>query len=91
MRVKRVLRNIFNIIFQYNKKGIRPFAEMYLENFQSKQINGRKLSVLDFSDLGELIESNFNHQILIFKSIQNLLQLVSLILFFSLIKQFCFD
>lgn len=62
-------------------KGIQSFADKYVENFRLKNINGKKLSTLDMSDLGELIGgSNLNHQLVIFKSINNLIQLVFLFL-----------
>lgn len=58
--------------------GIQPYMKDYLENFRSRKVNGKKLAVIDMSDLNDLVGS-LSHKLLIYKSINNLIQLVKYI------------
>lgn len=49
-----------------------------MKSFESNNVSGRKLSILELSDLREILSkqnASLNHQLTIFKSIHNLLQM----------------
>ncbi|CAF0808641.1 unnamed protein product [Brachionus calyciflorus] len=56
-------------------KGIRGIDDLSIANFRLKQINGKKLTLIDLYDLNQLLSSNLSNKILVYKSIQNLIQL----------------
>jgi hypothetical protein len=51
----------------------------YLENFKARNVNGKKLAIIDMSDLNDLVGSNLSHKLLIYKSINNLIQMVRIL------------
>ena len=59
--------------------------QSYAEHFERHEVNGRKLALLEPSDLEEMSIDNSSHQLHIFKSIQNLLNVVSI--FFMMNRQ----
>ena len=66
------------------KKGIRTCTDIYMDNFKENEINGKKLILIEMSDLSSLLETSLNNQIIVFKAIQNLIRFVS----FFLIENF---
>lgn len=59
-------------------KGISSYSHNYAKAFEDVNISGKKLTVLDQSELKEILQdqgANLNHQLTIYKSIQNLLQM----------------
>ena len=58
-------------------KGTRACTDEYLKVFHENNLNGRKLMLLDISDLDSLLKTNLNNQLIAFNSIQNLIQFVS--------------
>lgn len=63
-----------------NIKGVGEKGEIYINNFQSKQINGKNLTLLDSSDLIGLGVQTLDHRIVLLNLIRNLVQVVSSIL-----------
>ncbi len=51
----------------------------FISNFEQKQINGKKLILLESSDINELVTGNLAAQLVIYKSIQNFLNTVNFI------------
>lgn len=59
-------------------KGISSYSSNYVESFEAHKINGKKLAIMEQSDLRDILKDQqviLKHQLTIFKSIQNLLQL----------------
>ena len=67
--------------------GIQPFALEYLDNFRNRNVNGKRLAVMDMSDINDLVGGNLSHKLAIFKSINNLLQMVKFLFY---VKLSCF-
>ncbi len=58
--------------------GISAYSESYTRSFEARAITGRKLAILELTDLKEILASqdvSLNRQITVFRSIQSLLQL----------------
>ena len=84
MRVGLAERYLVEIIVKgfiwlYFIKGVSSHSNDFVDTFESNQINGKKLAVLELSDLDDILndqDANLNQKLGIYKSIQNLLQMV---------------
>ena len=60
-------------------KGLSSYSTMYIPEFEARNITGKKLSLLERSDIDEILissdDANLTHRFAIYKSIQNLLQM----------------
>lgn len=60
-------------------KGVSSYSINYTKSFEAQNLNGKKLAILELSDLSDILKDHenavLNHQLTIFKSVQNLLQM----------------
>lgn len=65
-------------------KGVSELSINYSKQFELNQIDGKKLTVIELTDLRDYLDVNLKQQLTLYKSIQSLLQIVNrLLIFFS--------
>jgi hypothetical protein len=69
--------NIENWPIEYVCEWIKGINNEYTKQFELNQIDGKKLAVIELTDLKDYLNINLKQQINVFKSIQTLLQLVN--------------